>query len=78
MRIVFTFNDILGLGIMGIFIIIAVICFIIAVIDVYTKDWRYKHFKCPKCSNRHPDGRCGHFRNAKCDCDYYCKERSKK
>lgn len=78
MRIVFTFNDILGLGIMGVFIIIAVICFIIAVIDVYTKDWRYEHFKCPKCSNRHPDGCCGHFRNAKCDCDYYCKTRSKK
>ena len=75
MRIVFTFNDILGLGIMGIFIIIAVICFIIAVIDVYTKDWRYKHFKCPKCTHMQLNGRCGHFRNAKCDCPYYCKKK---
>ena len=78
MKLVFTFSDILGLGIMGVFIIIAIICFIIALIDVFTKNWRYKHFKCPKCGHMKSNGVCGHWRNDKCDCDYYYKGRSKK
>lgn len=78
MRIVLTLNDILSIGFAGIFFIIAAVCFLIVVIDVFTKDWRYRHFKCPKCTHMHSDGLCGHFRNAKCDCDYYCKDSKKK
>lgn len=78
MRIVLTLNDIFSIGISGIFFIIAAVCFLIAAIDVFTKDWRYRRFKCPKCTHMHSDGLCGHFRNAKCDCDYYCKDSKKK
>ena len=77
MRIVFSLNDILGLGIMGIIVVIMFICFIIAVVDVFTKNWRYKHFKCPKCGHMKPNGSCGHWRNDKCDCEYYYKRSNK-
>ena len=75
MKIVFTL-DFLRLGLLGIFIIVALICLLIAVIDVFTKDWRYRKFKCPKCGHMY-NGHCGHFRNSKCDCDYYYKRSNK-
>lgn len=73
MDIMLTFNNLFRIGIMGIFLIIALICIIIAVIDVFTKNWRYKHFKCPKCGHMKSNGKCGHWRNDKCDCDYFYK-----
>lgn len=75
MKVIFTL-DFLRLGFLGICIIVALICLLIAVIDVFTKDWRYHKFKCPKCGHMY-NGHCGHFRNSKCDCDYYYKRRNK-
>lgn len=76
MKFIFTL-DFLELGFLGICLIIAAVCFIGALIDVFTKNWRYKHFKCPKCGHMRENGHCGHFRNDKCDCKYYYKKRSK-
>lgn len=78
MNIMLTLNGLFRIGFMSVCLIVAAVCFLIAVIDVFTKDWRYDHFKCPKCTHMHSDGMCGHFRNAKCDCDYYCKDNKKK
>ena len=77
MKVILTLDNILSFGIMGVFIIIALICFIAAVVDVFTKNWRYKHFKCPKCGHMTPNGKCGHWRNDKCDCDYFYKRSNK-
>lgn len=78
MKIIVALNDIIGLGLGAFLLIMCGICFIIAMIDVFTKNWWYKHFKCPNCKNHREVGSCGHFRNDKCDCDYYCKKDKKR
>ncbi len=79
MKIIYTLNDIIELGMLGLLIAFSIIMILIAVIDVYTKDWRYKHFKCPNCKNKQENGSCGHWRNSKCDCKFYSrKEKVKK
>ena len=75
MRVIVTLNDIIGLGLGGILIVAGIIAFIVVLIDVQTREFRYKHFKCPNCSHMHPDGECGHFRNYKCNCNYFCRKR---
>ena len=34
-------------------------------------------FKCPKCGHMKSNGVCGHWRNDKCDCDYYYRRNAK-
>ena len=77
MKIFVTLSDVINLGLGAILLIVCAVCILIAVIDCATKDWRYHHFKCPKCSHMHENGVCGHFRNHMCDCNYYCKRRNK-
>lgn len=69
MRIVFNFGPVGFLIFVGIMLLL----FLCAAIDVWTKDWRYKHFRCPRCKNYRKTKTCGHFRNSGCDCDYYIK-----
>lgn len=75
MKIIVTLNDIIELGLGAFLLIMCGICFIIAMIDTFTKNWRYKHFKCPNCKHHREVGTCGHFRNDKCDCEYFSKRR---
>lgn len=79
MKVVFTLHDILEIGMLGVFLIFAAICILVAVIDVMTKDWRYRRFKCPKCSKRNPETHvCGHFRNSGCDCEYFTEKKKER
>ena len=76
MKIFVTLNDLFEIGFVAILLIVGAILFLIAVIDVKTKDWRYRHFKCPSCDKR-KNGSCGHFRNSGCDCEYFSKRKEK-
>ena len=64
------------IGIKGFIVVIAIylIALFCSAVDVWTKDWRYKHFKCSKCRHKKGKKTCGHFRNSGCDCKYFSKE----
>ena len=66
MKLIVTLSDVFELVILGLFIIAAVFCILFSVIDVYTREWRYKHFRCPKCKRKN---NC--FRNYREECTHY-------
>ena len=79
MKLIVTLQDIIEYGFLAIFLICGLILFLIAVIDVKTKNWRYRRFKCPKCSKRNPETHvCGYFRNSGCDCKYFIKKKKER
>lgn len=78
MKLIVTLENIISLGLGAFLLLMSGICFIIAMIDTFTKNWRYEHFKCPNCKNHRENGTCGHFRNNHCDCNYYSKRRNKR
>lgn len=73
MRLIITLGDIVRFGIVGVLIIVAVIAMLYAVIEFYTREWRYKHFRCPRCRH-YCDGHCDKSRNYGEECRRYSKK----
>lgn len=73
MKLIITLDSLFKFGIIGLFLVIALVCFLYAVIDVYTREFRYKHFKCPKCKNYNGKS-CSRMRNYREECKWFIKK----
>ena len=73
MKLIVTLDSLFEFGIIGLFFIITLVCCLYAVIDAYIKEFRYKHFKCPKCK-RYDGKSCSKMRKYGEECKWFIKE----